>query len=191
MESPASDAVVQEEEIVDARVADAAVEAAAAAFPAAVPDTSAKDTDAFSTVRTGGALPSPPASSIASSEVDVVLSPSDSVFAALFKNGRILDIPCGAQIPCKSRRCDPEVPATLHPTALQMTRLHIPWIDRFPFPKLRDNIILLSPMLDEEDFLHHLFTTKSFTLVPGSKSWDPDGWIIDPAFNKKWGYLFY
>jgi hypothetical protein len=133
--------------------------------------------------------PSSPDSSLGSDHC-LISNLNNSVFAALFKNGRILGIPCGSQIPWKSRHCGPEIPATLRPTALQMTTLHIPWIDRFPFPKMRDNTILLGGIIDEEDFLNDLFTTENFTVVPGSVSWDPNGWIIAKEFGKKWGYLF-
>ncbi|EON63144.1 hypothetical protein W97_02371 [Coniosporium apollinis CBS 100218] len=114
-----------------------------------------------------------------------------SVFAALFNNGRILGIPCGIQVPILSRPCTAKTPLSLHPTQSQMTVLHIPWIDRFPFPKMRDNVIQLSGIIDEEVFLCDLFTTDSFTIVPGSVSWDPMAWVVTNPFEKKWGYLFY
>jgi hypothetical protein len=117
--------------------------------------------------------------------------PNNTVFAALFKNGRILGIPCGSQVPWKSLPCDHNVPETLRPTLLQMTTLHIPWIDRFPFPKMRDNIIMMNAVIDEEDFLNDLFTTESFVVASGTMSWDPNGWVIGKEFQEKWGYLFY
>ena len=114
-----------------------------------------------------------------------------SVFAALFNNGRILGIPCGIQVPILSRPCTAKVPLSLRPTHTQMHILHIPWIDRFPFPKMRDSVIQLSGIIDEEEFLGDLFTTDSFTILPGSVSWDPMRWIVAKPFEEKWGYLFY
>ena len=88
-----------------------------------------------------------------------------------------------------------------------MTVLHIPWIDRFPFPKMRDNVISLSGVIDEEEFrtsllstpksslltpvVADLFTTDSFVIVPESVSWDPMAWVVTKSFEEKWGYLFY
>lgn len=114
-----------------------------------------------------------------------------TVFAALFNNGLILGIPCGIQVPILSRPCTAKTPLSLHPTERQMTVLHIPWIDRFPFPNMRDNVIQLSGIIDEEVFLCDLFTTDSFTIAPDSVSWDPTVWVVTKPFEDKWGYLFY
>lgn len=116
---------------------------------------------------------------------------NNTVFTALFKNGRVLGIPCGSQITWKSSSRGPEIPASLQPTLLQRTAMHTSWIDRFPFPRMRDNFIRLSAVIDEEEFLSCLFDTHSFTIVPGTMSWDPSGWIIGKEFREKWGFLFY
>lgn len=122
---------------------------------------------------------------------DLLLRRVSTVFAALFNNGRILNIPFGLQVPILSQPCTAAVPPSLHPTETQMTILHFPWIDRFPFPKMRDNVIRLCGIIDEEEFLADIFTTDSFTIVPDSVSWDPMGWVISKQFEQKWGYLFY
>ncbi|KAM0288933.1 hypothetical protein ACHAO9_006441 [Fusarium lateritium] len=36
---------------------------------------------------------------------------------------------------------NPNIPAALVPTPLQLTRYHFPWINIFPFPRMRDNLI--------------------------------------------------
>lgn len=130
--------------------------------------------------------------SISISAEDCMMSHSNNtVFTALFKNGRVLGIPCGTQMVWKLSMRGPEVPATLQPTMLQRTVMHTSWIDRFPFPRMRDNFIRLNGIIDEEDFLACLFDTQSFTIVPGTMSWDPEGWIIGKDFREKWGFLFY
>jgi hypothetical protein len=114
-----------------------------------------------------------------------------SVFAALFTNGLILGLRCGIQIPILSPPCTPKVPPPLRPTRLQMTILHIPWIDRFPFPKMRDNVIRLScEGFDEDELFSDIFIRESFTITPGSLSWDPAGWNMAKSFQCKWGHLF-
>ncbi|KIL86202.1 hypothetical protein FAVG1_10599 [Fusarium avenaceum] len=40
-----------------------------------------------------------------------------------------------------SRPPNPNIPPSLAPTILQLTRFHFPWINSFPFPGLRDNLI--------------------------------------------------
>ena len=72
---------------------------------------------------------------------------------------------------------------------------------------MRDNVISLSGVIDEEEFrtslpstpksclltpvVADLFTTDSFVIVPGSVSWDPMAWVVTKSFEEKWGYLFY
>lgn len=122
---------------------------------------------------------------------DCLLSHSNNtVFTALYKNGRLLGIPCGTQMLWKSPRCGPEIPNSLQPTLLQMTTLHTSWIDRFPFPQMRDNFIKMNAIINEEEFLASLFDTTGFTMIPGTRSWDPAGWIMGKEFGEKWGYLF-
>lgn len=72
-----------------------------------------------------------------------------------------------------------------------MTVLHIPWIDRFPFPGMRNNAISLScEGFDDEDFFRDVFTQESFDIRPGFQTWDPAAWVMIDSFRQKWGYLF-
>lgn len=115
-----------------------------------------------------------------------------SVYAALFKNGALLGLQCGYPVPLISSPVNPStIPSSLHPTQLQMSILHSQFIDRFPFPRLRDNMICLSAYIDEEDFLDDLFNLTSFTLTPGCAPWDPGAWKMGREFGLKWGYLFF
>ncbi|KAK4888001.1 hypothetical protein LTR49_028891 [Elasticomyces elasticus] len=114
-----------------------------------------------------------------------------AVFAALFNNGAMMGLSCSSNIPHKSLRKGPEIPLPLHPTALQMTTFHVSWIDRFPFAKMRDNLITMTGIIDEEDFLCDLFSMDSFRVKSGEPGWNPNAWIIGKEFGKKWGFLFY
>ena len=101
-----------------------------------------------------------------------------------------MGLTCGTVVPAKSPPC-PEIPEPLRPTALQLTTIHARWIDRFPFPKMRDNLISLSGIIEEEEFLRDLFSMQSFSIQPSKPGWDPNAWSIGKAFAEKWGYLFY
>ncbi|OQU99577.1 hypothetical protein CLAIMM_05187 [Cladophialophora immunda] len=79
--------------------------------------------------------PSPPG---AETDPDHLSNRVSSVLAALFDNGMALGLRCGIQIPILLPPCTEQVPLSLHPTELQMKVLHVPWIDRFPFPTMRD-----------------------------------------------------
>ncbi|RVX67911.1 hypothetical protein B0A52_08516 [Exophiala mesophila] len=90
-----------------------------------------------------------------------------------------------------SPKFGPEVPDSLQPTTLQLTVPHPRWMDRFPFPKMRDNMITLMGIIDEEEFFADLFCLDSFEIKPGAPAWDPTSWKIGKDFGKKWGYLFF
>lgn len=114
-----------------------------------------------------------------------------TLVGALFINGQILGLSCCTAIPAKSAPASPEVPLPLRPTATQLLTIHSPGIDRFPFPKLRDNLINLNSIIDEEEITRDLFLTPSFTISAGAQPWDPRAWTIEKPFADKWGYLFY
>ncbi len=56
---------------------------------------------------------------------------------------------------------------------------------------MRDNLITLTGIMDEDEFLKDMFSMESFSIKPGNPSWDPAGWVMEKRFSKKWGYLFY
>ena len=114
-----------------------------------------------------------------------------NVYGALYINGALMGLACSVTFASKSQPFGPELPDTLRPTPLQLTTVHPQWIDRFPFPKMRDNMITLLSIIDEEEFLGDLFCLTSFTVEPGAASWDPTAWKISKEFGAKWGYLFY
>ncbi|CRG92404.1 hypothetical protein PISL3812_09463 [Talaromyces islandicus] len=113
-----------------------------------------------------------------------------TVWAALYINGSMLGLTCAMCFPSKSKPAASNIPANLHPTALQLYSIHPPWIDRFPFPRMRDNLITLIGLLEEEEFLQDLFCMSSFKIKPGGVSWDPNAWTISKSFCAKWGFLF-
>lgn len=85
-------------------------------------------------------------------------------------------------------------PDWLHPTPLQMTVRHHPWIDLIPIPRLRDNILrtiqygtqdntpLAMDILDVRDM-----RSEAARLIVWGESWDPDGWEASVPFLRKWG----
>ncbi|KAF2684507.1 hypothetical protein K458DRAFT_418083 [Lentithecium fluviatile CBS 122367] len=112
-------------------------------------------------------------------------------YGALYINGQMLGIPCSTVVPAKSNPVGPEIPLALHPTELQLITIHPRWIDRFPFPKMRNSLISLSGVIDDEEFVRDLALMPSFEIVPGRMPWDPRAWKILKPFAEKWGYLFF
>lgn len=112
-------------------------------------------------------------------------------FGALYINGMYLKIPCSTVVPAKSDPVGPEVPPSLRPSELQLITIHPRWIDRFPFPRMRDSLISLSGVIDEEEFMKDLALLPSFEIIPGKAPWDPKAWKIKKPFADKWGFLFF
>jgi hypothetical protein len=120
----------------------------------------------------------------------VEVAQEQTFLSALFENGTILGITCGSSFPSKSKPAGLNVPVSLLPTILQLSTVHWQWIDRFPFPDARDEMIIQSCNINEEEFLWDLFHMETFRLRPGSKPWDPTAFAICIAFWGKWGFLF-
>ncbi|KAH6612150.1 hypothetical protein C7974DRAFT_91994 [Boeremia exigua] len=114
-----------------------------------------------------------------------------TVWTALFLNGQILSIPCSAIIASKSSPSTPSTPITLRPTASQLTTVHFQWIDRLPFPKLRDSLIKLQSVVDMDEFLNDIFVAPSFKIRKGGESWDARAWSMEAGWAQKWGWLFF
>jgi hypothetical protein len=51
---------------------------------------------------------------------------------------------------------DQNLPDELYPTPLQMNHVHTSWIDMFPFPKFRDNLIRKGAVFSPEEMRQHL-----------------------------------
>ena len=83
-----------------------------------------------------------------------------TVYAAMFKNGSMLGLKCSLTSTSKSKPASSLIPAPLHPTPLQLTTVHLQWIDRFPFPRMRDNMIILAGIIDDEEFMGDLFCSS-------------------------------
>ncbi|KAL6890954.1 hypothetical protein GGI43DRAFT_210946 [Trichoderma evansii] len=107
------------------------------------------------------------------------------------------------------------LPENLTPTSLQLSRPHSNWIDVFPFPAMRDNLIRYENYFSHAEFLTDLLGNlincmggacdlppgRANTL-PGSKGYDDgpdrqgmilwgepyqrDSWEVTPGFLRKW-----
>lgn len=112
------------------------------------------------------------------------------ILTALEGNGTLLGMLCGLDL-VRSGRQPPTVPAVLQPSPLQLTMPHQGWIDRFPFPRFRDNLILLADRVNLEELFLDFFRSNSFYIKAGAPPWDPTAWRVDLEFKAKWGYLFH
>lgn len=67
--------------------------------------------------------------------------------------------------------------------------VHPRWIDRLPFPRLRDTLIKLRGVIDEEEILKDIFVMPSWTIMTGRACWDPRAWVMEKEWADKWGWL--
>jgi hypothetical protein len=109
-----------------------------------------------------------------------------------------------------------DIPSSLHPTILQQTVPHPPWVDLFPIAAVRDTVIKSMGMFDGlelcDDSVGMLFKDsksmnrefemsmrKEFQGVDGlgnkgliiwGEPWDAGSWEITEDFLMRWGWMF-
>ncbi|KAI1610367.1 hypothetical protein EDD36DRAFT_467435 [Exophiala viscosa] len=120
-----------------------------------------------------------------------LIDPKWAVLLALRENGHRIGLYCWGVKVITSRHQSATVPISLRPTPLQLTTPHFDWIDKLPFPRMRDNLILLAGTIDLKQLYEDFFTKLSFQIKEDAPTWDPTAWKIDSDFSAKWGYLFY
>lgn len=92
------------------------------------------------------------------------------------------------------------VPAALLPTILQQTVPHGDWVDLFPCPEGRDNLIRALGTFDEDELwadciggLYEGYPDDEMErrgMIAWSPPWDISGWEMSEGFVEKWGWLF-
>lgn len=120
-----------------------------------------------------------------------LLDDTSAVIIALRVNGSILGLSCSQTDIAQSHRPALNVPESLYPTPLQLAIPHHNWIDGWPFPRMRDNLIILKGNLDVNELFGDFARMDTFKITDGALSFDPKVWRIAPQFAAKWGYLFH
>lgn len=110
-----------------------------------------------------------------------------------------LPLECGGTLNLPSLNIDPpeSVPPELLPTALQIATPHDYWIDIFPCPAMRDNLIRLDRQYDRHDLQRDLAKSLYEGFVDGEQRgclvwgepWTVNGWEVSEGFVRKWGFL--
>ena len=90
--------------------------------------------------------------------------------------------------------CEDRMPPSLRPTEIQRIVPHHPWLDFFPFPPMRDMLIMTEHLFDDIELCHDLMAfwdtrdTQATLLVWGNP-WEPRNWEVTNGFAAKWGWL--
>ncbi|CAH0002472.1 unnamed protein product [Clonostachys byssicola] len=82
----------------------------------------------------------------------------------------------------------------LRPTSLQLTVKHHPWIDLWPFPTMRDNILSRGEEYDDTELCLDL--VENYCGPSGMSGfrvwgdpWNAENWEISEEFLMKWGWV--
>ncbi|OKL60057.1 hypothetical protein UA08_04731 [Talaromyces atroroseus] len=92
--------------------------------------------------------------------------------------------------------CDTEgLPEKLRPTEVQRRNVHHTWIDLFPCPRMRDNLIRIGNDWDDEDLCIDIMgfwdgaSAGPFGLIIWGEATDIRNWEVTEGFVKKWGWV--
>jgi hypothetical protein len=85
-------------------------------------------------------------------------------------------------------------PRVLEPTELQKMIPHHPWLDLFPIPRFRDNLIRACETVDEYELCGDLADVREYcgekpSLIIWGDPLDPWAWEATVSFLRKWGWL--
>lgn len=85
------------------------------------------------------------------------------------------------------------LPPALRPTKFQCQIPHHPWLDLFPDPVMRDNLIRAGDAYDKDQLcldMVGLFSASTGRngLIIWGEPWDPTGWEVTKPFLKHWGW---
>lgn len=86
------------------------------------------------------------------------------------------------------------IPPSLRPTQLQRTVPHHPWLDFFPLPQIRDNLLRAGDFFDDEELCVDILgfwdtSGGEKSLIVWGDPWDPYSWEVTEAFVRKWGWV--
>lgn len=85
-------------------------------------------------------------------------------------------------------------PTSLRPTSLQQEIPHHPWIDLFPIPQMRDNLLEKYEDFDETALCNDLVdfydvSNDETGLIVWRTPWHPSGWEVSETFLRKWNWV--
>jgi hypothetical protein len=89
------------------------------------------------------------------------------------------------------------LPPALQPTRFQRSIIHHPYIDVFPFPFIRDKLLLPNEDFDDEDLCLDLVggyrsaagAGHTAGLIVWGEPWDPFAWELTEVFATKWRWI--
>jgi hypothetical protein len=83
------------------------------------------------------------------------------------------------------------VPPSLSPTVVQIHVPHHPWLDCFPFPQVRDNIIRVAQLFNDCDLCTDIMDPANgdVGMMVWGDPWVPQNWEVSELFVRKWSWV--
>ena len=83
------------------------------------------------------------------------------------------------------------IPAALLPTAIQSLIPHHPWLDCFPFPQMRDNLVMADESFNDCELCTDMMdsTTGDIGVMVWGDPWLPQNWEVSEVFAQKWSWV--
>jgi hypothetical protein len=91
----------------------------------------------------------------------------------------------------------PQCPSNMVPTRLQQSIPHHPWVDLFPLPRMRDNLLtavcgMFTPEQEQQlwdDLIEPWGSADWAGMIVWGEPWDPNSWEVTLPFLRRWGWL--
>lgn len=101
------------------------------------------------------------------------------------------DTPSPFNTPQPSPYEDRKLPRELSSTAVQIYIPHHPWLDCFPFPQIRDNLIRVAHLFNDCDLCTDIMDPAggNVGMVIWGDPWLPSSWEVSEFFIKKWFWV--
>ncbi|KAJ6081112.1 Protein of unknown function DUF3425 [Penicillium canescens] len=89
-----------------------------------------------------------------------------------------------------------KLPDSLRPTQMQCKILHHPWLDFFPFRRMRENLIAAGDALDDGQLCIDIMgfwdiSTKNCNLLVWGEPSEPGSWEVTEEFLRKWPWVLH
>ncbi|RAH48759.1 DUF3425 domain-containing protein [Aspergillus brunneoviolaceus CBS 621.78] len=83
------------------------------------------------------------------------------------------------------------LPASLFPTSTQCTISHHPWLDCFPFPRMRDNLVRAADSFNDCELCTDIVdpTNGDIGMMVWGDPWLPQSWEVSQLFVTKWAWV--
>jgi Domain of unknown function (DUF3425) len=83
------------------------------------------------------------------------------------------------------------LPPSLSPTAVQIHMSHHPWLDCFPFPQIRNNLIPAAHLFTDCDLCTDIMDPANgdVGMMVWGDPWVPQNWEISEFFIQKWSWV--